>query len=262
MSDERHRRLQMLEEDYKGQPLIVQQADLPEINRLRAELGMSLVDARLKEIVDESKTAPQQAQPKPARRDHSEARAIYAAYLKKQEELSAHRAYADLIARATSGSGQTPVYPLATMGTDGGPLLCDYCGKPIVLEGGQFHGMNADAAWAKHPTPTKSWTSYILGGLVVEIKGNGTLRIYHGYPGRQTKHCCNAVLERDKKARADYEQSKPVADQAMLMAFFEDDLPELTKEERYSLYSRIVNVMYSYDPGIGVNRPSKISSKG
>ena len=83
-----------------------------------------------------------------AARDHSAARAIYQAYLQKVEELEVHRAYAERVAKATAGGGQTPVRPLATMGTGGGPLLCDYCRKPIVLEGGAFHGVTADVAWA------------------------------------------------------------------------------------------------------------------
>src|SRR5207237_5126344 len=112
-----------------------------------------LVDARLKEIataaveedVEEAKPEPEEVQ------DHTEAREVYQAYLKKIEELEAHRAYAEQVAEATAGHGQTPVRPLATMGTNGGPLLCDHCGKPIVLEGGRFHGVAADAAWEEHP---------------------------------------------------------------------------------------------------------------
>jgi hypothetical protein len=251
----------MLEEDYTSQPLVVQEADLPEINRVRAELGMPLVDVRLKEIVHAAKPVQEEEEkPKPPPRDHSEAKKIYESYLKRSEELEAHRAYADRVVKASAGSGQTPVYPLATMGTDGGALLCDYCRKPIVLEGGQFHGMNADDAWAKHSNPTESWRSWILGGLVVELQVNGTLRIYHGYPGRKDKQCCNVVVERDKKAREDYEKSKPVPNREMLLAFFEDEFPAMTKTERYAMFNKVVDIIYTYDPGYGVNGPSPSSS--
>src|SRR5204863_4357056 len=132
----------------------------------------------------------EEAQPEPeAVPDHTEAREIYQAYLKKREELEAHRVYAEQVAEATAGHGQTPVRPLATMGTNGGPLLCDHCGKPIVLEGGSFHGITADVAWKQNPV--ENWVSWILGGMVVEIQTNGTLRIYHGYPGRGNNYCCN-----------------------------------------------------------------------
>src|SRR5439155_2782713 len=133
MSEELLSTLQVLEAEYAGLPLVAQRADLQEINRIRSQFGMPLVDAHLKEIG----VAAKEARPKPKPQnvpDHTEARAIYQAYLKKREELEVHRAYAERVARATGGPGQTPVRPLATMGTDGGPLLCDYCGKPTVLE--------------------------------------------------------------------------------------------------------------------------------
>src|SRR6266511_899999 len=128
MSADLLRKLQVLEEEYAGQPLVVQQADLREINRIRSQIGMPLVDARLNTIgAVKEKAKPK---PKPQKvQDHAEARAIYQAYLKKIEELEVHRAYAERVVKATGGPGQTPVRPLATMGTGGGPLLCDQCGK-------------------------------------------------------------------------------------------------------------------------------------
>src|SRR5262245_58664166 len=180
MSEDLLRQLQLLEEDYAHQPPVVQQADLREINQIRSQLGMPLVDARLQsiagavepEVEEETQPAPVEVQ------DHTEARETYQDYLKKTEELEVQAAYADQVAQATAGHGQTPVRPLATMGTNGGPLLCDHCGKPIVLEGGPFHGVTADVAWKKNPVA--NWASWILGGMVVEIQTNGTLRIYHG----------------------------------------------------------------------------------
>jgi hypothetical protein len=257
MSEDLLRELRMLETDYAGQPLVVQQADLREINRIRAQLGMPLVDARLKEIgtVEEgAKPQSKGAKPRPeVGRDHTEAREIYQAYLKKVEELELHRAYADRVARATGGRGQTPVRPLATMGTNGGPLLCDHCSKPIVLEGGQFHGMTADVAWRQKPRD--NWNSFILGGMVVEIQSNGTLRIYHGYPGRDDKHCCNAASREDKKARDTFESGWTPATQDKMIAFLEHEFPDKTRNERLALLSKVRDTLYSYDPGIGVNRP-------
>jgi hypothetical protein len=248
----------MLEADYGGQPPVAQQADLQEINQIRSQLGMPLVDARLNEIgaaaveevVEETPPAPAEVQ------DHTEARAIYQAYLKKVGELEVHRAYAEQVVQATAGHGQTPVRPLATLGTNGGPLLCDHCGKPIVLEGGRFHGVTADVAWKQNPRG--NWTSWILGGMVVEIQTNGTLRIYHGYPGRNADHCCNVASREHKKAQAAFASRGGFFEKAdMISAFLEQDFPGLTKDERLNLLNKILDTMYGYDPGLGVNRPGR-----
>lgn len=253
MSTDLLRQLQLLESEYPGQPLIAQQADLRAINALRAQLGMCPVDARLCEIgtpVEEAKPAPVVA----AAPDHSAARAIYQAYLDKEAMLAPHREYAERVARATSGPGQTPVRPLATMGTGGGPLLCDQCGKAIILEGGRFHGVPADVAWRQDPRD--NWNSWILGGLVVEIQTNGTLRIYHGYPGRQSNYCCNVASRRAEKAEEEFERPPVTEPCNLLQAFFEHEFPEKSEKERWHLLNDVINTLYGYDPGIGVNRPT------
>ncbi len=257
MSEELRRKLQLLEEDYAGQPPVTQQADLQEINRIRSRLGMPLVDARLKEIgaaavgeaVPKTPPAPEEVQ------DHTEARAIYQAYLKKIEELEVHRAYAEQVARATAGHGQTPVRPLATMGTDGGPLLCDHCGKPIVLEGGRFHGITADVAWSRNPRG--DWTSWILGGMVVEIQTNGTLRIYHGYLDRGASHCCNIARREHEQAREAFGSGRGIGKAGLMRAFLEHEFPGMTSDERQDLLNKILDTLYGYDPGIGINRPGR-----
>jgi hypothetical protein len=254
MSEDLLRQLRLYEQDYPGQPLVAQQADLQVINRLRSQLGMPLVDARLKEIGACAEVAKPEPKPRQVR-DHTEAREIYRAYLQKVEELKPHRAYADRVARATGGPGQTPVRPLATMGTGGGPLLCDHCGKPILLEGGQYHGMTADAAWRKNPDPADNWRSWILGGMVVEIVTNGTLRIYHGYPGRDSKQCCNAARRNEEKAQAEFRSRKTPETFHRLAAFLRDEFPDKPERERVDLLNEILNIVYEYDPGIGVNRP-------
>ena len=255
MPEDLFNKLQLLEEDYQGQPPVAQQADLREINQIRSQLGMPLVDARLNAIAAAVEEGIEEAQPEPEEeQDHTEARELYQAYLKKIEELEVHRAYAEQVAQATAGRGQTPVRPLATMGTNGGPLLCDHCGKPIVLEGGRFHGVAADVAWKKNPSD--DWTSWILGGMVVEIQTNGTLRIYHGYPGRGNKQCCNVASRKDKEAREEFESAKKPEKQNMILAFLENEFPNMTSEEHYRLLSKIMDTMYSYDPGLGINRPS------
>ncbi|MGF1583187.1 MAG: hypothetical protein ACFCD0_28030 [Gemmataceae bacterium] len=257
MSADVLRKLQVLEEEYLDQPPAVQKADLQEINLLRSQLGMPLVDAHLNEMVgavEESVEA--EVQPEPEKLpDYTEAREIYKAYRKKIEELEVHRAYADEVADATGGPGQTPVRPLATMGTDGGPLLCDYCKRPIVLEGGQFHGVDADVAWKRNPSV--SWRSWILGGMVVEIETNGTLRIYHGYPGQNDNQCCNAAIREDEKRRADFDASNRSKKKPMIRAFLDQEFPDKTREERFDLLNDILDTMYKYDPGLGINRPSR-----
>lgn len=255
MSEDLLRKLELLEEEYACQPPIAQQADLREINHLRSRLGMPLVDARLNEMrgasVEEDAEAvkPEQEQVP----DHTEAREIYQAYLKKIEELEVHRTYAYQVAEATAGRGQTPVRPLATMGANGGPLLCDHCRKPIVLEGGRFHGMPADIAWKQNPRG--NWTSWILGGMVVEIQTNETLRIYHGYPGRDGNQCCNVASREHQQARARFDASKKSDKRDILLAFLEYEFPDRAPNERLDLLSEILDTLFSYDPGIGINRP-------
>jgi hypothetical protein len=242
----------MLEGDYPHQPLIVQRADLREINQIRSQLGMPRVDARLNEIG--AAAVEEEAKPEPeAAQDHAEARKIYQAYLKKLEVLEVHRAYAEQVVEATAGHGQTPVRPLATMGTNGGPLLCDHCGKPMVLEGGPFHGVAADAAWERNPSD--NWTSWLLGGMVVETQTNGTLRIYHGYPGRRND-CCEVALREQEEARAKFESGKGAEKKHMIRAFLEQEFSAMTTDERLGLLSKVMDTMYSYDPGIGINCPS------
>ena len=246
------RQLRMLEGDYAGQPIVVQRADLREINQLRAQLGLPQVDDKLHEIGVAAVAVAEKPEPVAAP-DHSEAREIYQAYLKKSEELAVHQAYADRVAKATSGPGMTPVRPLATMGTDGGPLLCDHCGKAILLEGGKYHNVPADVAWKRNPTRDK-WASWISGGLLVEIQTNGTLRIYHGYPGRDDKQCCNVARRNDDKARAKFKSPDRTKLYHKIIAFLEHELPDVTDKERLDVLNKILDVMYSYDPGIGVNR--------
>ncbi len=76
---------------------------------------------------------------------------MYQDYLARAAVLERHRRYAADVEKATSGSGETPVQPLATMGKNGGPLLCDVCSKPMILEGGAFQGVYADEAWRRNP---------------------------------------------------------------------------------------------------------------
>jgi hypothetical protein len=256
MSEDLLHKLRVLEEEYAGQPLVAQQGDLREINRIRSQIGLPLVDARLKTIG----AVEEEVKPEPKPRnvpDHAEARAIYRAYLKKAEELEVHRAYAERVVRATGGPGQTPVRPLASMGTGDGPLLCDHCGKPIVLEGGRFHGMTADVAWKQNPGA--HWKSWILGGMVVEIALNGTLRIYHGYPGGHNKYCCNVASRNEEQAQAQFRSRKSPALFNMMLAFLEHELPDMTERARVDLLNEILNTLYVYDPGIGVNRPNRES---
>lgn len=255
MSEELRRRLEILQEDYVGQPHAVQQADLRTINQIRAQLGMPLVDAQLHEIGGSAQPLAQpEPDPEPEEAtppDHAEARKLYRTYLKKMEELKVHRAYAERVARATSGHGQTPVRPLATMGTNGGPLLCDHCQKPILLEGGAYHGQTADVAWAA--SNRQDWNSWILGGMVVEIHTNGTLRIYHGYPGRNPRDCCNAA-SRKPKEKADPETR--AAMEPLFAAFVAQEFAHLSDTERQDLVHQVLTSLYGSDPGLGVNRPS------
>jgi hypothetical protein len=125
----------------------------------------------------------------------------------------------------------------------------------MVLEGGSFHGMAADVAWKKNPVD--NWRSWIFGGMVVEIQTNGTLRIYHGYPGRNKDHCCNVASREHEKARAAFESGGGAEERDRILAFLEREFPDMTGEERLDLLHEILDTMYSYDPGVGINRPGR-----
>lgn len=184
--------------------------------------------------------------------DHAAAKAMYQDYLARSVVLERHRRYAADVAKATSGSGQTPVCPLATMGKGGGPLQCDICGKPMILEGGAYQGVYADEAWRR--SPKKGWTSWIAGGMVVRIETNGTLRIYHGYPGRSG--CVQAADKADEKDRAAFRARSEAMDVSakleLLSAYFKAELPENDSD---AVLSEIYRVLFVYDPGLGVNSP-------
>lgn len=202
----------------------------------------------LASIWDDLPTPPvkeKKVKPPPIKVDHSVARKIYEEYLVKRDILRQHQEYALRVAKATEGPSMTPVKPLATMGCNGGALLCDHCGKPIILEGGRFHNVPVDVAWAQNPLD--NWISYIKGGLMVRIVDNGTLRIYHGYDN-VPDHCCTLA-----KAKMDAEEAsfKMPYEKIHLVAKLVSD--EFGNDNR--LLSDIVTVMLSFDPGFGVNRP-------
>lgn len=184
--------------------------------------------------------------------DHAAAKAMYQEYLARAAVLERHRRFAADVAEATSGSGQTPVEPLATMGKNGGPLLCDVCGKPMILEGGAFHKVYADEAWRRNPK--KGWKSWIAGGMVVRIETNGTLRIFHGYPGRSG--CVQKADKADERDRAEFRERSDAmevsAKLALLSAYFRAELPENDSD---AVRSDIYRVLFVYDPGLGINSP-------
>ncbi len=177
---------------------------------------------------------------------------MYQDYLARSAVLERRRRFADDVAKATSGSGQTPVEPLATMRKNGGPLVCDVCGKPMILEGGGYQGVYADGAWRR--SPTKRWTSYISGGMVVQIETNGTLRIYHGYPGGLG--CVKKAAKADERDRAEFRARSNDVDVSatlgLLRAYLKAELPEKNSDAHLS---DIYRVLFVYDPGPGVNSP-------
>ena len=182
--------------------------------------------------------------------EHAAAKAMYQEYLARLAVLERHRRFAAAVDTATSGSDQTPVEPLATMGKGGGPLLCDVCGKPMILEGGGYQGVYADEAWRRNPQ--KGWRSWIAGGMVVRIETNGTLRVYHGYPGRSG--CVLKADRADERDRAEFRaRSKSMdvpAKLELLSAYFKAELPQNNND---AVLSDIYRVLFVYDPGLGIN---------
>lgn len=184
--------------------------------------------------------------------EHAAAKAMYRDYLARLAVLEPARAYASAVAKATSGTGQTPVEPLATMGKNGGPLLCDVCEKPMILEGGSWQGVYADEAWRQHPVP--GWTSWISGGMVVRIETNGTLRVFHGYPNRSG--CVQKFDKIDDKARKEFKANAASLDASgkleLLGKYFKKHMPELNNDDALT---EIYKVLFIYDPGLGINKP-------
>ncbi|MDQ3338349.1 MAG: hypothetical protein M4D80_24550 [Myxococcota bacterium] len=182
--------------------------------------------------------------------DHAAAKAMYQDYLARAAVLERHRRYAADVEKATSGSGETPVQPLATMGKNGGPLLCDVCSKPMILEGGAFQGVYADEAWRRNPK--KGWASWISGGMVVRFETNRTVRIYHGYPGRSG--CVQKADKAEERDRAEFRERSKAADVSakleLLRAYFKAELPEKNND---AVLSDIYAVLFVYDPGLGIN---------
>lgn len=200
-------------------------------------------------VVEKPKALPPKVKPKEL---HTEARLIYAKFLEKKEFLRPHQEYALRVAKATDGPSLTPVMPLATMGTKGGPLLCDHCRKAIILESHPYYGVAADVAWAKNPQRGPKWMSYIKGGLLVRIVENGTLRIYHGYDG-VLKHCCTiAKVEMDAKDAA---FTPDLSKANLIYRFLRDEFADATQQELDAKLSDIMCVLYSFDPGVGINIP-------
>lgn len=183
---------------------------------------------------------------------HAAAKAMYQDYLARVVALEPHRTYASAVAKATSGSGQTPVEPLARMGKGGGPLLCDVCRKPMLLEGGAFNKVYADEAWRRNPT--RGWESWISGGMVVRIETNGTLRVFHGYPGRSG--CVQKADKADDKARAEFRANAEAMDASgkldLLAKYFKAEMPDKNND---TVMTEIYKVLFVYDPGLGLNSP-------
>jgi hypothetical protein len=121
----------------------------------------------------------------------------------------------------------------------------------MLLEGS---GGYADEAWRRNPS--KGWTSYIKGGMVVRIETNGTLRIYHGYPDRSG--CVLKADEEHVRAKAEFrarslEQPSEVATKLeLLSAYFKAELPENDSD---AVLNEIFRVLFAYDPGFGINGP-------
>lgn len=148
-------------------------------------------------------------------------------YHARVAELETLRGYCNdmLVALQTVGS-KTPVNPLAT-------LICDYCGKDFILEGGQFHGLPASAGVGKIEN------SFVLNHCTFVQETNGTFRAYHGW----LHSGCGA------KGEAQIAKAKE-AHTVNLPPGWKVEVKEagLDPMEVYS-------VLFSFDPGNGKNGP-------
>ncbi len=194
----------------------------------------------------------------PAVVDYGNSEQVYELYLTKQSELPRRRQYAKKVATAIAITGehnQTLVKPLATMGGNGGCLLCDYCGHPIRLEGSTFDNMPVDKAWqlkAKDKDSDK-WKAWIKGGMAVVISGNGTLRIYHGYGKDKPNDCDYRRLIKEREFVRDNESL-----QKMWKWLDQQKFKDYPNQVKLNTFNQIVSLMFSYDNGFGVNYNPKI----
>lgn len=241
--------LKWLEGDYFDQSTYFRKKDLIKINKLREQLGLPTVGPDLKPIIalqsSEVEQPKAQKTPKIKKDKHPEAKAVYQKYLEIEDYLEPYRTYNKLMINATRPQhGKTPIEPLATMGTDGGEILCDYCQKPILIEGGQYHGMGAGDAW-KASNETLKY-SYILGGVIFLTEQNGTFRAYHDY----SPPCYKAAIKKTDEEKAFFKPEKPHLIAKKMREFLADNIfldPSSTHT--------IINTVYGYDPGVGINHP-------
>lgn len=252
--------LRWLEADYFNTPVFMRRNDLKSINALRQKLKLPEVDSNLHPILSVEPPLPaQQIAPAPKKDPHVEARGIYQAYLDKLEMMRPHQEYCDRMIEATGMvGGKTPVMPLAIMGTDGGPLLCDTCKKQIPLEGGSlganWQGIGAGTAWAtaeeNEMQPDNTWCSFISGGVTFVEEYNRTFRVYHGYEGG-----CLAKDPKNKQEAAFVRKEVPYVTRQKLSDFLAAEHGIQNEAERKNMINTIFNELYKYDPGIGVNHP-------
>ncbi len=257
-----------LEALYHDQPAHAQVRDLARINALRAAGGLPPVDARLRPPAPPE--AARRAAEAAARAEEdlalvAEGGRLHALYVAREAELAPHRRYAKAVAEATHSPGKTPVRPLATMGTGGGPLRCDHCGRPVILEGAPYHGWEADRAWADrvgkgisfhdrlHGAGPDTWVSWVHGGMLVDIEVNGTLRIYHGYRGN-AGHCL-ALADAARRAAREAVPPVPAGAKRAVDAYLRHAFPAMPDIERGKLVGDVVGAVYGFDPGVGTNRP-------
>lgn len=182
-----------------------------------------------------------------------ECRDLYDRYIARRDRLLVLRQYARDVIAATGGASMTQVEPLASM-NHGGPLLCDVCGKPMILEGGGYQGMHADKGWARNPVP--GWKSYISGGMLLLTESNGTLRVYRGHPHGDG---CVGVGDRandERRAafRATQDTDAAYATLDRLAEYLRDKAPAPVATMD-AVLSDVYKTMLTYDPGDGINAP-------
>jgi hypothetical protein len=222
---------------------------LERINCLRSQYGHPTVDHQLRPIKVDTKVKTE----KP-KLDHSFAITVYEEYLRFTETLSVYQDYARLICKATDGVGMTPVMPLATMGKNGGALLCDHCRKPLILEGGAYNRVPVDTAWARNPERGPQWKSYISGGCVFHIESNGTVRVYHGHPNNP-RECYEVHREKEAQREREFKIDVPKGLFAKLTAYLTEQNPTWSEYEVNKEVNKVINTLYNYDPGLGINQP-------
>ena len=236
-----------------------------EINHLRSRLGMPLVDARLNDF---GVAVEGDAKPKPAKakstsghaKDHTEAREIYQGLLSRRPKcLKSTRPMPSGLPKRRRVTARRPSAPWQRWGPTAAPSCVTTVASRSFWREGSSTGCPRMPPGRRTPA-TNGPPGFTEAWFRRNPELNNTLRIYHGYPGRDDNQCCNVASREDRRARAEFGVGKGREKQKLILAFIEDEFPDMVEQERLDLLTLILDTMYSLRPrprGQSPRRPSR-----